>query len=204
MEQLSIFDYMKKDWKEEIRDACTEIGKRENLPDGALRFAERESSGKTESYCVILREEPYPKFAGSSAPAKETTVLSFHIQHFASKESRFEVLVPESSFLSLGGIPSMEDLGKGKGTSLHRFACEESRIGEVTGHLKDYLSRLVRDLLPRYQSKGGPFACCSRYAECSDAGHCVHPNPLYSQACRYRKNLDAGRIFFGKKRNVTT
>lgn len=31
MEQLSIFDYMKKDWKEEIRDACTEIEKRENL-----------------------------------------------------------------------------------------------------------------------------------------------------------------------------
>ena len=43
--------------------------------------------------------------------------------------------------------------------------------------------------------------CCSRYVECSDAKTCLHPDFLYaSGACMYKKNLDAGRIFYGKNR----
>ena len=39
------------------------------------------------------------------------------------------------------------------------------------------------------------FGCCSSYAECSNAGHCIHPD--YT-GCYYRKNLEAGCIFYGK------
>ena len=31
---------------------------------------------------------------------------------------------------------------------------------------------------------------------------CVHENKLYSKGCQYRRNLDAGRIFYGKNRNI--
>lgn len=53
-----------------------------------------------------------------------------------------------------------------------------------------------------YQSKAANFGCCSAYIKCSDAGKCVHENKLYSKACIYRTNLDQGKIFYGKNKNV--
>lgn len=46
------------------------------------------------------------------------------------------------------------------------------------------------------------FGCCGLYKECSDALHCIHPDPPYAKACQYRKNLEAGRVFYGKNANV--
>lgn len=46
------------------------------------------------------------------------------------------------------------------------------------------------------------FGCCSRYVECSDALKCVSPYKKLARGCQYRKNLEAGRIFYGKNRNV--
>ena len=43
------------------------------------------------------------------------------------------------------------------------------------------------------------FGCCSRYRECSDAGKCLIPELDYSIHCAYRKNLEQGQIFYGKK-----
>lgn len=46
------------------------------------------------------------------------------------------------------------------------------------------------------------FGCCSRYIECSDAKKCIHPDQLHAQGCMYKKNLDSGKIFYGKNKNV--
>lgn len=46
------------------------------------------------------------------------------------------------------------------------------------------------------------FGCCGLYQECSDALRCVHPDLPYAKACQYRKNLEAGRIFYGKNATV--
>lgn len=46
------------------------------------------------------------------------------------------------------------------------------------------------------------YGCCSRYLECSDAKRCVHPDIMFAVQCAYRKNLMAGRIFYGKNANV--
>lgn len=40
------------------------------------------------------------------------------------------------------------------------------------------------------------FSCCSLYVDCSDALKCLHIEDEYT-GCRYRKNLEAGRIFYG-------
>ena len=45
------------------------------------------------------------------------------------------------------------------------------------------------------------FGCCSSYRACSDAGQCVIADRDYSVNCLYRKNLEAGRIFYGKNAN---
>ncbi len=49
---------------------------------------------------------------------------------------------------------------------------------------------------------GAGFGCCSRYMQCSDAKKCVHPDLFTSLACGYRRNLEDGRIFYGKNKNI--
>lgn len=46
------------------------------------------------------------------------------------------------------------------------------------------------------------FGCCSRYEACSDAGHCIHPDVMFAAQCSYRQNLHAGKIFYGKNKNI--
>ena len=42
------------------------------------------------------------------------------------------------------------------------------------------------------------FGCCSRYIECSDNKKCVCTDLLFRLGCQYKKNLDDGKIFYGK------
>lgn len=45
------------------------------------------------------------------------------------------------------------------------------------------------------------FGCCSDFLACSDAKECLKKhNPEYA-GCYYRKNLEAGKIFYGKNKN---
>ena len=46
------------------------------------------------------------------------------------------------------------------------------------------------------------FGCCNDHVRCSDAGHCLHEDDKFYLGCIYRKNLEEGRIFYGKNRNV--
>lgn len=50
--------------------------------------------------------------------------------------------------------------------------------------------------------EGAGFSCCSRYMQCSDEKKCLHPDFLTSLACAYKRNLEAGRIFYGKNKNI--
>lgn len=45
------------------------------------------------------------------------------------------------------------------------------------------------------------FGCCSYYIECSDALKCVKDDS-FSKNCYYRRNLENGRIFYGKNKNI--
>lgn len=46
------------------------------------------------------------------------------------------------------------------------------------------------------------FACCGFYEKCSDEKKCIHEDLQYAKACQYRKNLESGRIFYGKNKNI--
>ena len=46
------------------------------------------------------------------------------------------------------------------------------------------------------------FACCSAFIRCSDARECLHQTDIYYNHCYYRENLEAGRIFYGKNKNI--
>lgn len=42
------------------------------------------------------------------------------------------------------------------------------------------------------------YSCCSRWLECSNALTCVNPDKTDANACRYKRNLDKGLIFYGE------
>lgn len=65
----------------------------------------------------------------------------------------------------------------------------------------NYLISIVEYHIDHYRSLHS-FGCCSKYLQCSDVKHCVHENLLYSTGCGYRSNLENGRIFYGKNRNI--
>lgn len=46
------------------------------------------------------------------------------------------------------------------------------------------------------------FGCCNDHVKCSDVGKCLHDDDRFYNGCQYRSNLESGRIFYGKNRNV--
>lgn len=46
------------------------------------------------------------------------------------------------------------------------------------------------------------YGCCSRFIECSDERECVNHDKKDAKGCAYRKNLLAGKIFYGKNKNI--
>lgn len=48
---------------------------------------------------------------------------------------------------------------------------------------------------------GEHFGCCSDFERCSDARECLYKDDVAYKGCYYRKNLEEGRIFYGKNRN---
>ena len=50
--------------------------------------------------------------------------------------------------------------------------------------------------------RGELFGCCSRYMECSDERKCVHPDRVFARDCAYKRNLENGKIFYGKNKNA--
>ena len=46
------------------------------------------------------------------------------------------------------------------------------------------------------------FGCCNDFMRCSDAKACLYPEDRFFNGCMYRKNLEAGKIFYGKNKNA--
>lgn len=46
------------------------------------------------------------------------------------------------------------------------------------------------------------FGCCNDFYRCSDARACIHQGDYFHLGCEYRRNLENGKIFYGKNRNV--
>ncbi|MGN1012614.1 MAG: exonuclease domain-containing protein [Clostridia bacterium] len=46
------------------------------------------------------------------------------------------------------------------------------------------------------------FGCCSRYIECSDSKKCVNTIRELRKGCIYKKNLESGKIFYGKNATI--
>lgn len=73
---------------------------------------------------------------------------------------------------------------------------EKRRFEKDSDEFIACLLECIRTGIQNYVPKAAAFACCSRYEACSEAKKCIHSNYLYAKACQYRKNLEAGKIFY--------
>lgn len=66
--------------------------------------------------------------------------------------------------------------------------------------MHEMLRSLFRECFNRQNVES--FGCCNDHVRCSDARRCLHQEDKFYLGCIYRKNLEAGRIFYGANRNV--
>ena len=123
----------------------------------------------------------------------------------ATRELLFARLKPHGSSPYISFNKKYEDLFVKKGIAITNRKSKFIFISlEIFSPLSGYL-----DVLPEIFNQifidifSFPvFGCCSKYMECSDVKHCLHEDMAYSTACQYRANLESGRIFYGKNKNI--
>lgn len=67
---------------------------------------------------------------------------------------------------------------------------------DFVAHLQDLINTIFRNLVTEH------FGCCNDFIKCSDARQCLYPHDRFYNGCSYRKNLEAGRIFYGRNKNI--
>jgi hypothetical protein len=76
------------------------------------------------------------------------------------------------------------------------------KVTELTPALFDIIDETLTVSYANYCSSQDSFGCCSLYEKCSDVKRCIHENQFYAKKCSYRGNLEAGKIFYGKNKNI--
>jgi hypothetical protein len=65
-----------------------------------------------------------------------------------------------------------------------------------------YVEKISKLYIKILTDSAEEFGCCHRYILCSDEKKCIHFDYLFALGCMYRKNLELGKIFYGKNRNI--
>lgn len=208
--QINIFDYINEEssekkvdsyeaLKQEVEQRISTIVEEKKLPPAGLVV--RDNNGeKVISFSICTNE---PEFPCRPEDIGKIAVLTSMVkaQRATTKKDASKIWIDISS-------SEYENIAPPATAEIKELMGEANDSGKRVimdiedKNLADYLVRLTTYNLQSYRSKTKTFACCSRFNECSDAKECVHDNKLYSTVCQYRANLEAGRIFYGKNRNV--
>ncbi len=156
------------------------------LPEDSLRLRSNKSHG---SYSVMIHESSYPLGAYTSSEISTLLVTE-----------KYKIDIALRTF---NNVPCPENV------TIKMPKSKAATNAHVTisfpvdnPDFYAYINHIVLYRLEHYSTKQPSFSCCDKFTKCSDAKKCVHENKLYSTACTYRRNLENGRIFYGKNRNV--
>lgn len=183
-------------WKKPVEDMLEALIVEMELPEKALYLMTNygRDGKKITSYSVCIYEPDYPL----SPNAKKDPTRNSIVLNIKEGKEKLELLVGTTQFGDLGVVP--------EGAEIKQLKSDPANVHIIfprgTDNLADYIKKNTQYSLANYTSKASMFGCCSSFNACSDAKKCVHVNKLYSKACIYRRHLDAGRIFYGKNRNV--
>ena len=160
----------------------------------------KSNEGKIVSYSVSINEPDYPATEDDSRDEKRVrnTCITFKTSPTKTRQGFIEVTL-RAAVLDRIGIPDEAIIVR---TDLENDS-KSLAIPMNSDGIADFFRKVIELRLKLYKSAfASPFGCCSQYVECSDAARCNHPNRLYSTACAYRRNLENGRIFYGKNMNL--
>lgn len=163
------------------------------LPKNGL-IMQSNNGKKKKTSSVYINEPPFP--ATKAALSKINTTQS--ILNFEETKEFILLIVSENAFnyISLPGNIRHEKKGLSSGNFVKVY------FPKHHSELYTYIKNIICYRVKNYISSAPLFGCCNKFIECSDAKKCVHENKLYSTACMYRMNLDNGKIFYGKNRNI--
>ena len=186
MEEMLDEEYV--GWKEQLHRIFEEIIEKRNLPPKSIDLKRNK---KENSYSICIYE---PDLVEDKRSVDRYTVIARVIEESWKTElDKLKIELRSLNDALVEDLPNDVQFNE---------KAKWVKISKDSDSLMSYLVKLVENALDNYTSKAGSFACCARYEECSDAKRCTHPNQLYSTACAYRKNLDSGKIFYGKNKNI--
>ncbi len=168
------------------------------LPENCLYVRENFSpkEKKLTSWSVCIHEPYYPAPYGDDKYDKQIEVIVTFRKKDLVKDGlccTFSVKKSVLEKIHIVGSPKILS-GSSSESIMLRYSVNDPGLLLFMDHLFEYR-------IDNYHSFEAIFGCCFRYVECSDAMKCLHPNKLYSKACAYRRNLESGRVFYGKNKN---
>lgn len=184
------------DFRNTLSVLLQDIIKEWELPPKGLDIKNNLGKKKdTSSVCIC--EPPFPATKGDL----EKTSSAQSILKFEEKEDMIVLTVKIDAF---NAIQCPEDVQSKPASGTPKNAPLFMEVFFPLNHpdLYTYIKNIITYRLKHYTSSADSFACCSQFIKCSDEKKCVHENRLYSTACIYRRNLESGRIFYGKNRNI--
>lgn len=193
--ELSKINNITNDFDQLVYNILQETIALEELPPNSLYiYPNLSDAGKLNSQSICVNEPDFPfdshnvnriKKNASFLKYEHNKVLTLHIR---------------DSYMKLLTLPSSATTKKTKADKGFTRVIFKSITNDLNS-LEDLVRAIVKIGLDKYESESS-FGCCSQFMKCSDAKKCIHENKLYSKGCQYRKNLDSGRIFYGKNRNI--
>ena len=197
-EQIAPLNLDKRSFIDILQDTINSTIVSYNLPDGSIFLYSNISSkgknaGKETSKSLCLYEPEYPPTKSKAKnPDKNFIVLRIT----DDKDGSIDLAIRSKQFREIT-VPA---------TAIIRQTSSDNGFFHVIFNQDDdsiysYIENNIIFCLENYSS-GESFACCSKYVDCSDARKCLHENKMYAMKCKYRKNLEAGKIFYGVNKNI--
>lgn len=193
-----------KSWQDQIRDMLTDLIAEYELPEDSLYLSENPSpkdQNKIISYSVCIYEPDYPRVPYTKRGAN-VRVITLSPSTAKSRLDDLDFSVREVQAGDMEKYQPADMVVMPQNKSDKELGMIRMRISKYSEGLVSYVRKSTEYCIKGYESKAARFGCCSQFEKCSDAKKCIHENKLYSKACMYRDNLDNGRIFYGKNKNV--
>lgn len=168
-----------------LKDIISEL----ELPENGL-ILQKNRGTKKITFSICINEPPFP--ATKDDLKKINSIQS--ILNIEEQKNSIILTISNNANLDISYPENIRYKEKGNLSKIY------FPIGECT--IYEYIKSIIYSRIKRYVSSAALFGCCSKFNECSDAKKCVHENKLYSTACMYRLNLESGKIFYGKNRNI--
>ena len=215
-----------------IKDAARRLVRELEYPDGCIELFENKTKNETnyQIHILELKRNAVSNNEISSKPANDCekgiavrTANGVRLNYHCTNILTFALTKPRSHFsgcveLRIGVSsynaiepPNAEIVKErwvarydenGKSTNEKELARYDVLVRIDSEELLPYLERLMRYRLTQYKSKEPSYGCCHLSEKCADAKKCISREKIYATVCAYKKNLDEGRIFYGRNRTI--